>query len=347
MTPLPLILSLMIQSIIIWCWAHLACNWYVRHYPRKKAVIIWDERPGLDEVIRETGMDTRIDIIGVCTIAEAEQRGDEIFDDADCVFMCDLHSHDRNQLIKYCVANDIAAYVIPRIGDALMTGAQNTHLMHLPILMIQRQPATIEYVIVKRFFDIVLSLIGLIILSPVILITAAAIWLEDRGDVFYRQERLTKDGRHFMIIKFRSMRMDAENDGVAVLSTGDNDDRITKVGRTIRKFRIDEIPQLINVLRSEMSIVGPRPERPEIAAQFEQELPEFSLRLQMKAGVTGYAQVYGKYNTRPYDKLLMDLLYISRANLIEDFRIMIATVKILFMKESTEGIDAEPHNVYK
>ena len=135
------------------------------------------------------------------------------------------------------------------------------------------------------------------------------------------------------------MKMNAEQDGVARLSSGDNDDRITPVGRVIRKVRVDELPQLINVLKGDMAIVGPRPERPEIAEEYEKDLPEFSLRLQMKAGVTGYAQVYGKYNTTPYDKLLMDLLYTSKAGLIEDFRIIIATVKILFMSESTEGVE--------
>ena len=193
----------------------------------------------------------------------------------------------------------------------------------------------------KRIFDIVISVAALVVLSPIILITTIAIKLDDGGDVFYRQERLTKNGASFLIIKFRSMKMNAESDGVAVLSTGDSDDRITKIGHFIRKVRLDELPQLINVLKGEMSIVGPRPERPEIAKEYEKELPEFSLRLQMKAGVTGYAQVYGKYNTKPYDKLLMDLLYISRANLLEDFRILIATVKILFMAESTEGVAEE------
>ena len=222
-----------------------------------------------------------------------------------------------------------------------MAGADSTHLMHLPILLVRRHPATLEYLIVKRFIDIMVSAAGLIVLSPVILITAIAIKFNDHGDIFYRQERLTKDGKIFIILKFRSMKMNAEEDGVAVLSTGDNDDRVTKVGRVIRKVRIDEIPQLINVLRGEMSCVGPRPERPEIASQYEEILPEFSLRLQMKAGITGYAQVYGKYNTRPYDKLLMDLLYISKASLIQDLIIMIATIKILFMPESTEGVEEE------
>ena len=170
------------------------------------------------------------------------------------------------------------------------------------------------------------------------IITAIAIKLEDGGPVFYKQIRLTKDGKEFKIIKFRSMRTDAEKDGVARLSSGDTDDRITKVGRFIRKVRIDEMPQLFNIIKGELAIVGPRAERPEIADQYHEELPEFALRLQAKAGLTGYAQVYGKYNTTPYDKLLMDLMYIANASIFEDIKIIFATVKILFMKESTEGI---------
>lgn len=137
------------------------------------------------------------------------------------------------------------------------------------------------------------------------------------------------------------MRVDAEKDGVARLSTGDKDDRITPVGRFIRKVRIDELPQLLNILKGDMTICGPRPERPEIAAQYEEELPEFRLRLQAKAGLTGYAQVYGKYNTTPYDKLVMDLMYIAHPSFLQDLQIMFATVKILFMKESTEGVATE------
>ena len=146
------------------------------------------------------------------------------------------------------------------------------------------------------------------------------------------------DGKQFEILKFRSMRVDAEKDGVARLSTGDKDDRITKVGHIIRACRLDELPQLLNILKGDLSIVGPRPERPEIAAQYCEEMPEFALRLQAKAGLTGYAQVYGKYNTTPYDKLQMDLMYIAHPSLIEDLKIMLATVKILFMPESTEGV---------
>ena len=194
---------------------------------------------------------------------------------------------------------------------------------------------------VKRAFDIIASLFALLITSPVFLFTAIAIKTEDHGSVFYKQKRLTQNRKEFYIIKFRSMTENAEADGKPILSNGDNDTRLTKIGRKIRRFRIDELPQFYNVLRGDMSIVGPRPERPEIAEQYEQVIPAFGLRLQVKAGLTGYAQVYGKYNTSPNDKLKMDLLYINKMSVVEDLRLMFATIRILFMKESTEGVEGE------
>ncbi|MGN1118121.1 MAG: sugar transferase, partial [Acutalibacteraceae bacterium] len=152
-----------------------------------------------------------------------------------------------------------------------------------------------------------------------------------------KQTRLTLNGREFKVLKFRSMRTDAEKDGVARLASED-DDRITPVGKIIRKFRIDEIPQIFNILGGSMSIVGPRPERPEIAAKYEKEMPEFALRLQVKAGLTGYAQTYGKYNTPPYDKVQMDLIYVATQSFMVDLKIILMTIKVLFMKESTEGV---------
>ena len=170
------------------------------------------------------------------------------------------------------------------------------------------------------------------------LITGLAIRFSDGGPAFYRQTRLTKDGKEFRIVKFRSMRVDAERDGVARLSTGDKDDRITPIGRVIRKLRIDELPQLFNILSGDMSVVGPRPERPEIAAAYCEAMPDFKLRLQVKAGLTGYAQVYGKYNTGPYEKLGFDLLYIDHMSILTDLQICFATFAILFLPESTEGV---------
>ena len=211
------------------------------------------------------------------------------------------------------------------------------HLMRLPMLLVNHYSPAPEYLLLKRMLDIVISAATLIILSPLMLILALII-RSDGGTAFYRQVRLTKDGKEFHILKFRSMKMNAEEDGIAKLSTGERDDRITAIGHFIRACRMDELPQLINILKGDMSIVGPRPERPEIAAQYRETLSEFDLRLQCKCGLTGYAQVYGKYNSTPYDKLLMDLMYIAQPSLAEDVKICFATVKILFMKESTEGV---------
>ena len=262
----------------------------------------------------------------------------EVLRQMDVVFLGGIHSHERNKILKYCVEHDIDVFVLPRVGDLMMDAARPTHMFHLSVLKVGRSMASPEYLFVKRAMDIVLSLIALLITSPLFLVISAAIKATDGGPVFYKQCRLTKDGRRFDIIKFRSMKVDAEKDGVARLSTGETDDRITPVGRVIRKFRLDELPQLINILKGDLSICGPRPERPEIAAQYCETLPEFALRLQVKAGLTGYAQVYGKYNTSPYDKLQMDLMYIAHQGILEDLKLMLATVKVLFIPESTEGI---------
>ena len=227
--------------------------------------------------------------------------------------------------------------MIPQIADVMMRGSEQIHMLYLPILKNQRYKPSAEYVIMKRAMDIVMSGLALVILSPVFLITTIAV-KSDGGPAFYRQKRLTKDGKVFEILKFRSMCVDAEKYSGAVLSAGENDPRITKVGRMIRACRIDELPQLINILRGDMSLVGPRPERPEIQREIEKEIPEFGLRLQVKAGLTAYAQVYAKYNTTFYDKLLMDLMYISKPSILEDLTLILATLRILTSKESTEGV---------
>ena len=321
----------------------LVCWWeytyYFRHHPPQKTLVVYDVRQGAEKLVRAYGMEERFEIIGVEPV-EAVLEKTEILDGAEVVFLFGIHSHERNTILKECMYRNLQTYIIPRIGDILMSGSEHMHMFHLPILRSRRYIPMSEYRQVKRIFDIVLSLLALILFSPLLLITAIAVKL-DGGPVLYKQTRLTLNGKEFKILKFRSMCVDAEKMSGAVLSSGENDPRITKVGRIIRACRLDELPQLINIFIGDMSIVGPRPERPEIAAIYEKELPEFRLRLQAKAGLTGYAQVYGKYNTTPYDKLLMDLMYISCANLFMDIRIGIETLRILFDKQSTEGVGEE------
>lgn len=338
---LPILLVFLAQILLSACWCYLANHWYFHTFEPKRTLIVYDMREGMEKLIEDYGLDAKFAIQETITVEECLNNGLKVISDlrAEVVYLCGVHSHDRNIILKHCITNGITAYVIPRIGDVIMSGARKMHMFHLPVQRVERYHPGFEYAVIKRGFDILLSLFALIILSPVYLITAIAIKAEDGGPVLYRQTRLTKNGRLFRILKFRSMRVDAEKDGVARLSTGEKDDRITRVGRFIRMIRIDELPQLINILRGEMSIVGPRPERPDIAAEYEKELPEFSLRLQVTAGLTGLAQVFGKYNTSPYDKLMMDLMYISNASILQDLRIILATIKILFLPESTEGIE--------
>ena len=327
------------QCVIGVIWAYVMHQSYFSTHPPLRTIVIYDERMGMENLIHTYGLEKRFNIKTVYPVESIMDKL-EVMEEFDAAFLCGIHSRERNIILKHCISHKIKLFMIPRIADVMMRGSEQIHMLHLPILKTQRYKPSIEYQIIKRTMDIVVSGIATIVLSPLFLITAIAV-KSDGGPAFYKQKRLTKDGKVFEILKFRSMRVDAEKYSGAVLSAGENDPRITKVGRIIRACRLDELPQLLNILKGDMSLVGPRPERPELQKEIEKEVPEFGLRLQAKAGLTGYAQVYGKYNTTFYDKLLMDLMYISKPSILEDLTIMLATVKILTSKESTEGVVEE------
>lgn len=324
------------QCVIGVIWAYVMHQSYFFTHPPLRTIVIYDERMGMENLIHTYGLEKRFNIKTVYPVESIMDKL-EVMEEFDAAFLCGIHSRERNIILKHCINHKIKLFMIPRIADVMMRGSEQIHMLHLPILKTQRYKPSIEYQIIKRTMDIVVSGIATIVLSPLFLITAIAV-KSDGGPAFYKQKRLTKDGKVFEILKFRSMRVDAEKYSGAVLSAGENDPRITKVGRIIRACRLDELPQLLNILKGDMSLVGPRPERPELQKEIEKEVPEFGLRLQAKAGLTGYTQVYGKYNTTFYDKLLMDLMYISKPSILEDLTIMLATVKILTSKESTEGV---------
>ena len=258
----------------------------------------------------------------------------------DGVVIGDIPSGQRNDLVKYCYAHGIRTYTIPKITDVILKSSETMHIFDTPIYLSRNKGLSFEQEFFKRCSDIVMSLIGLIIASPIFLVIAIAIKCEDHGPVFFKQERCTKDGRVFEILKFRSMIVNAEQSGISVPAT-DRDPRITKVGAVIRATRLDELPQLINILKGDMSVVGPRPERIEHVRQYTEEIPEFVYRMTVKGGLTGYAQVYGKYNTSAYDKLKLDLMYIANYSILLDLEIIVRTIQVLFTKESTEGFDEE------
>ncbi len=334
----PIMLALLVQVMLSMTWTIGTQRWFFHTFPARRTAVIYDTREGLEIMVKEYGLEKKFNILWTISATECLSKYFEQIDDMEVIFLWGVHSHERNIILKRCIAQNISVYMLPRIGDILVSSAKRIHIFNLPMLRISRYSPSPGYVLFKRVFDIISSALGIVMLSPVMIIVGIVIKITDGGPVLYRQCRLTKNGHKFILMKFRSMCVDAECDGVACLSTGDKDDRITPVGKFIRKFRIDELPQLINILKGDMSVVGPRPERPEIASEYEKELPEFAMRLQVKAGLTGYAQVYGKYNTIPYDKLQMDLMYIAHPSMWEDLSIILATIKILFLKSSTEGI---------
>jgi len=258
--------------------------------------------------------------------------------DFDAVLLNDLPAHVENSTLKMCFESNKRVYFVPKISDILIKNAEELNLIDAPLFLNKNNGIGPLHRFAKRAFDIFFSLFALIIFSPIMLIAALAIKLEDGGPVFFRQERVTIGGKRFMILKFRSMIVDAEKDG-RPHPAGEKDDRITKVGKIIRACRIDELPQLVNILCGDMSIVGPRPERWEHVEKYSEDIPEFDFRHMVKGGLTGYAQVYGKYNTTALDKLKLDLLYITNYSFLLDLQIIFETVKILFQKESTEGFD--------
>lgn len=335
---IPMLIVLATQELLSVIWSVWINSLCYKYYKPPRTAIVYKDDALLQQLYDTPFFLKKYD---VCKIIHApEEENDQLFlqlSDCDVIFVANVSAKLANGISKFCVETNKKGFFLPRLGHIVLAGAEYVSSFSMPMLMVHRADDKRGYCVVKRMVDIAASLMGIVLTLPITLVTALAIYLEDRDPVFYRQTRLTKDGREFQILKFRSMRIDAEKDGVARLA-GQNDSRITRVGRFIRAGRIDELPQLLNILVGDMSIVGPRPERPEIARQYEQELPEFALRLQVKAGLTGLAQVYGRYNTDPYSKLRMDLMYINDMSMWKDLSLILATIKIVFMKESTEGV---------
>lgn len=337
-SPLPLIFGLVLDIILILA-ITIGGNWLLKKlFPAKKTLIIYDEYS--PETFIEK-LKTRKDkfVIGdIVNVSEEIEKLEPLIRESQAVILYDIHSYKRNKILKICFENDIRTYATTKVSDILVRGADTLHLFDTPLLLYRNIGLTFEQRFFKRLLDIIVSAIGLIIAFPFMLITGLAIKLYDGGPIFYKQERFTLKGKKFFVYKFRSMIVNAESKSGAVLASK-NDSRITPVGKIVRACRLDELPQFINVLKGDMSLVGPRPERPEIAEDYYKTLPEFSYRLKTKAGLTGYAQLYGKYNTTPYDKLQLDLMYIQNYSLLLDIKLILMTIKIMFMKESTEGVD--------
>ncbi len=333
----PIVIVTGINIFLVLVWTKAAMKMYGKFFPPHKILLIYGR--GKEEEARKKIIE-RKDKFSVLQWINAETEIEKVWDqlsDYDTVMLWDVPNFIRNEILKECYGRRIRIYTMPSISDILLSGSEMMHFFDTPLFLIRSNALTIDQMVVKRLIDIVVAVLLLLLTSPVMLITAAFIKLYDRGPVLYKQVRCSLFGNPFYIYKFRSMRVDAEKDGVARLAQK-KDNRITPVGAFIRKLRIDELPQLFNVIKGDMSFVGPRPERPEIIEEYKEELPEFAYRMKVKAGLTGFAQIYGKYNTVPYDKLKLDLYYIEHYSLWMDLKLLLLTVKIIFTPESTEGV---------
>lgn len=335
----PKILTAMtlVQLLTAIVWTILFQRLYRFLFPPRKMLLVCGDRPAFHLMEK---INSREDKYYLAKAIHIRAGMDAIIREAqefDALIIGDIPAKDCNALLKKCFERDIRTYTVPKLSDILIRTSEELDIFDSPLLLSRNEDISGMQRFWKRALDVVCSGAGLVVLSPFFLLVALSIYLTDRGPVFYKQTRLTEGGKEFQICKFRTMIQNAEEKSGARLAS-ENDDRILPIGHFLRRTRLDELPQLLNIWKGEMSLVGPRPERPELAAEIEREIPEFCYRLKMKAGLTGYAQIYGKYNTVPYDKLKLDLTYIRNYSFWLDLKLLLMTPKIMMLKESTEGV---------
>lgn len=338
--PFVLCLIMAAEMVVTTLWNSLVIYFYNSIFQPWKLLLIYGERSAKDLIYKVETRRDKYAIYDSINIAEGMEAIKQKMQDFHAVIIGDITAECRNDLLKYCYMCEKRAYVVPKLSDLILMGAERIHVFDTPFLLSRGYALSFDERLLKRLLDLVLSFVLLVVTSPILVLVSAAVKLCDGGPVFYRQVRCTKDDQLFTIIKFRSMVVDAESSEGPVLASR-HDDRVTVVGRFLRASRLDELPQLFNILKGDMSFVGPRPERPEMIQAYERDMPEFRFRTRVKAGLTGYAQVYGKYNTSPYDKLKLDLFYIENYSLWQDIKLILMTLKTVLKPSAAEGVPGE------
>lgn len=334
MNPLPLIVLTAFQSVILIVLMYSLSHVYFALYKARSVLAVFAPDMRNDIIKKISLIKERFALDkGITTDRGLDEIKKEI-DKYTTVLICDFDPTLKAEVLKYCYAENKRIYILPSSADTILNGSYQVQVFDTPVLFLHNGGLSMEQRIIKRMFDIIVSGLGIIITSPIMLLTAIAVKLTSRGPVIFKQPRITRDQKVFNIYKFRSMKVEKNSE---VKKTTVKDDRVTLAGKIIRPLRLDELPQLFNILFGHMSVVGPRPEMIELVQDYSAKLPEFNLRHKVKAGLTGYAQIYGKYNTTPQNKLNMDLHYIEHYSLLEDIKLCVMTLKILFVRESTEG----------
>ena len=334
---LPVVYMTVAELVVVLAWSFFARWVYVKLYPPRKMLLVYGAYSPDNLIKKIMTREDRYAIHEVISVDEDFEQIKERILVYRNVVLTDIPAEIRNNLLKFCFEHDVRCYCVPKISDVMIRSAETIHLMDTTLLLFRNMGLSADQRMLKRLFDVIVSLIAIVVAAPIMLVIALCIKLYDGGPVFFVQDRLTEGGKVFKVFKFRSMRV--EDESGEYIMTRKNDSRITPVGKIIRDIHFDELPQLFNILLGDMSFVGPRPECPVLAEEYKQIIPQFDYRLKVKAGLTGYAQVYGKYNTTPYDKLKLDLYYIENYSFFLDLKLIVLTIRILFQKENTEGID--------
>lgn len=343
-SPWVLVCVYVVQVLVTTALAYFGNDLYFHFTPPSRCLVIAGVGQDASGLVQRIGkLKKQYRVVKILHTDAPDLLGE--IDQVDGVFFYNVSPKRRAMLIEYCFQVQKNIYHSVEIQDVVGVGSCCVNFGDMPIMAYQVKSLSMEQRIFKRLLDLSVSALVLLVASPFMLITALAIKLEDGGHVFYKQPRVTSNNKVFSVLKFRSMR---EGVGNIHRSASKDDDRITRVGRVIRKFRIDELPQLINILRGEMSLVGPRPEMVENVQKYTSQLPEFAYRHRVKAGLTGLAQIYGKYNTSPKDKLAMDLMYIERYSFWLDLKLILQTAMVLLSaEESTEEFVQEDPQLQK
>lgn len=332
-------LNLFISTLLLTIWRILVLEIYLKNTGTNKVMVIGSEEQCAEAILNFKSSETRKYEVVAATYSDYMINIKKNIENIDVFYMLNVNSlEEEREILSYLIFRDKRVFIGTDFGNILRINNRIMNIDDESLIAVAKFEISPEDDTVKRFLDLLASLILILITSPVMLITAFLIKITSKGPVLYKQTRITKGQKEFEILKFRSMRIDAEELSGPVLAQAD-DPRVTSIGKYIRSLRIDELPQLFNVLKGEMSLIGPRPERPYFVEQFKQQNSYYYLRHNVRAGITGYAQVYGKYSTGFNSKLKFDLLYIKNYSLIMDIQILFQTIRILFDKVSSQGVE--------
>jgi len=330
-----LVVTMVVQIIVIIVFTYGGNAFYFYLHDPESCCIIASSKEGIRRVVR--GIKKYKKQYKIEYIVHYHKKDlKKYIDQVQAVFICEVPSAEREEIINYCYETRKNIYFTPEIADVVESNAENYLLDDISVFNYNVKSLSLEQRFVKRLMDLTLAFVMALVSSPIWIVSAISIKMYDHGSILFKQKRATLNGKVFDVYKFRTMKENVENRSVTK-----DDDRITPPGKILRKIRMDELPQLLNIIKGDMSFVGPRPEMLENVSAYTDELPEFKYRLRVKAGLTGYAQIAGKYNTSPKDKLMMDLLYIEKYSVWKDIQLLFQTAIVFLKADSTEAFDTE------